>query len=213
MDTLLELLAAHPGESAFLLLLACGLGLPPWSEELVLLATGYFVAEGHLGFLAAIGWCGAGILAGDSALFWAGRLAGESVARWPILRRALRPARRRKFNAQFFKYGTRAVFLARFLPGVRMLAYLVAGNLGMPWWKFLLLDGLGALLTVPVSVWLGWKFASNLELVMEWVRRLEIPLILLALLAAWWAVRRYRSSRRARLHALRRRRRERDGIG
>lgn len=213
MEAILEALATHPGLYAFLLLLACGLGLPPWSEELVLLACGYMVAEGHLGFAAALGWCSGGILLGDSALFLAGRLAGERVAHWPVIRRAMRPARRRRFNTQFLKYGTRVVFLARFLPGVRMLTYLVAGNLGMPWWKFLLLDGLGMLLTVPISVWLGWKFASNLDLVLEWSHRLQVPLAILALIAAWWAFRRFRSTRWARLQSLREERRDRGGMG
>lgn len=210
MEAILAALGTHPGFYAFLLLLACGLGLPPWSEELVLLACGFLVAEGHFSYAAALSWCAGGILLGDSILFLAGRLAGERVARWPLLRRAMRPARRRRFNAQFLKYGTRVVFLARFLPGVRMLTYLVAGNLGMPWWKFLLLDSIGMLLTVPVSVWLGWKFSANLDLVMEWTHRLQVPLAILAVLAAIWVFRRVRRTRWARLQALRQQRRERD---
>jgi len=212
MDGVLAALATHPGLYAFLLLLACGIGLPPWSEEIVLLASGFLVSEGQLSYGAAILWCAGGILLGDSAFFLAGRMAGERVSRWPLLRRAMRPARRRRFNAQFLKYGTRVVFLARFLPGVRMLTYLVAGNLGLPWWKFLLLDGLGLLLTAPISIWLGWKFASNLDLVMAWAHRLEIPLVLLAAMAALWVFRRVRRTRWARLQTLRQQRRERDRL-
>ncbi len=213
MQTILQIVAAHPGEWTFLLLLACGIGLPPWSEELVLLACGWAVAEGHLGFVAAMGWCFAGILLGDAVLFLAGRIAGERVATWPVLRRAMRPARRRRFNAQFLKYGTRVVFLARFLPGVRLLTYLVAGNLGMPWWKFLLLDAVGAVLTVPVSVWLGWKFAANLDLVQSWMHRFQIPLAILGVVAAIWLWRKFGRSRWMRLQALREQRRSRDRNG
>lgn len=212
MEAILQALAAHPGESAFLLLLACGLGLPPWSEELVLLAAGVFVSQHDLPYLQAVAWCCAGILLGDSLLFAAGRLAGERVQNWPLLRRAMRPARRRRFNQKFLHYGTRAVFLARFLPGVRMLAYLVAGNLGMPWWKFLLLDGLGTALTVPVSVWLGWKFAANLDLVLAWMHRFQVPLAILAVLAAVVLWRKLGRSRWARLQALREKRRGRGTI-
>lgn len=213
MDSILQALANHPGESAFLLLLACSIGLPPWSEELVLLTTGAFVAEHQFPYWEAVSWCFAGILAGDSFLFMTGRIAGERVHNWPILRRAMRPARRRRFNQKFLHYGTRAVFLARFLPGVRMLAYLVAGNLGMPYWKFLALDAAGATLTVPISVWLGWKFASNLDAVLAWMRRFEIPLLILAVLAGIWLWRRLARSRWARLQVLRDKRRGRDAIG
>lgn len=212
MDFVLRLLAEHPGESAFLLLLACGLGLPPWSEELILLAAGWFVAEHDLPYLHAVLWCFAGLLAGDSLVFVAGRWAGERVQALPLVRRAMRPARRRRFNQRFLQHGTWAVFVARFVPGVRLLAYLVAGNLGMPWWKFLLLDGLGAILTVPVSVFLGWKFAANLDLVLAWMHRFQIPLALLAVLAAFLAWRRLGRSRWARLQALREERRRRRGI-
>lgn len=212
MTWILETLANHPGEWAFALLLACGLGLPPWSEELVLLATGYFVAEHDLGYAAALGWCFGGILLGDGIVFALGRLAGERVQNWPILRRALRPARRRRFNQRFLTYGTRAVFLARFVPGVRILAYLVAGNLGMPWWKFLLLDGIGAALTVPISVFLGWKFAANLDLVLAWMHRFQIPLAIAAVLLVFWLWRRVGRSRWARLQALREERRQRSPL-
>ncbi len=210
MDAVLEALSAHPGEWAFLLLLACGMGLPPWSEELVLLACGWFVAQGDLSYLGAVGWAMAGILAGDSVMFGLGRLAGDRVHRWPLLRRSFRPAKRRRFNHYFLRYGTRVVFLARFLPGVRLVTYLVAGNLGMPWWKFLALDGLAALVTIPVAVWVGWKFAANLDEVAAWLHRFELPLAALAGALVLLVLQRLGRARRLRLDELRRRRRERD---
>lgn len=209
MDVVLDLLASNPGEWAFLLLVACGLGMPPWSEELVLLGTGYFVAQGDIGFLFAVLWCYSGILAGDSVIYALGRLAGEKVYGLPILRHHLRPARRRRFNQNFLQHGTKAVFTARFLPGLRLMAYLVAGNLRMPYWKFVVLDSIGALLTVPISVFLGWKFAANLDAVLDVLHQFRVPLGILALAAVayvWWRLGR---SRRTRLHSLLDRRKER----
>ena len=211
METVLELLASNPGVWAFGLLVACGLGMPPWSEELVILGSGYFVASGDLSFLAACGWCFAGILAGDSVLWGLGRFAGERVYGWPLIRHSLRPARRKRFNRFFLKYGTRAVFLARFLPGVRLWTYLVAGNLRMPWWKFATLDLVGALLTVPVSVWLGFKFAENLDHLMEVLDRFKVPLIGIGLLLVAWFLLRLRRGRRERLRNLLQKRRKRGG--
>lgn len=209
MDAVLELLSSHPGLFAFGLLLACGLGLPPWSEELVLLGCGYFVAQGDLGFMEAVLWCYAGILAGDSIIYILGRVAGERVYGLPILRHHLRPARRRRFNQSFLKHGTKAVFTARFLPGLRLVAYLVAGNLRMPYWKFVLLDSIGAILTVPISIWLGWKFAANLDTVLDLLHQFRIPLgVILAILVAW-AWYRLGRNRRMKLLQLRRRRKER----
>jgi len=179
LDSILSLLEQFPGPAAFGLLLLCGLGLPPWSEELVILGSGYFVAQGGVGYYAAVAWCWAGILAGDSIIYFLGKTAGEKVYSWPILRRHLGQKQRARFNRRFTREGTKAVFLARFLPGFRMVAYLVAGNLGMRYWKFLLLDSLGAFLTVPISVAFGWYFAENLEQATALLRAWEIPLIIL----------------------------------
>jgi len=209
VEAVLELLSNHPGLWAFALLLLCGFGLPPWSEEIVLLGTGCLVATGDLGFLAAIGWCYAGILVGDSLIWWMGRFAGERVYQWPLLRKKFRPARRMRFKKIFFAHGTKAVFAARFLPGVRLMAYFLAGNLGMPLWKFVFLDSIGALLTVPISVYLGRLFAENLDYAMTLIHRFEIPLAILGAFAGWWMFRRWRAGQAERLASIRRTREER----
>lgn len=213
MDAVLEHMAQNPGLWAFMLLLACGLGLPPWSEELVILGSGYFVSTGDLSFLAAVFWCWGGILAGDSIIYMLGRFFGERVYGWPVLRRHLKPARRQRFNASFLKNGTKVVFAARFVPGVRTVAYLVAGTLRMPYHKFVALDSLGAALTVPVSVFLGWKFAANLDYVLEIMHLFRVPLLILACIGVAVLVYRLSKARKNRFLALIRRRKQRDEQG
>lgn len=213
METVLEFMAQGPGVVAFALLVACGLGLPPWSEELVILGSGYFVSEGMLGYLPAVCWCWGGILAGDTVIFMLGRYAGERVYGWPVLRSHLKPARRRRFNASFLKNGTKVVFFARFVPGVRMVAYLVAGNLRMSYTKFVILDSIGAALTVPISVYLGWKFAANLDLVLEKMHQFRIPLLILAAIVIAIVVYRMGTLRKNRFLALIRKRKQRDDRG
>lgn len=210
MQAILDHMAQNPELWAFLLLLACGLGLPPWSEELVILGSGYFVASDDISFLSAIIWCWAGILAGDTVLYGLGRFAGERVYSWPLLRSHLRPARRRRFNDSFLKHGTKVVFLARFLPGFRMVAYLVAGNLRMPYWKFVTLDSIGAALTVPISVYLGWKFASNLDYVLDMMHHYRLPLIVLGLVVVAFVLVRLGRVRRERFLEIREMRKKRD---
>lgn len=202
METVLQLLARAPGLATFGLLVLCGLGLPPWSEELVILASGYFVAEGSLLYGEAVAWCFAGILAGDSIIYGLGAWVGEDVYRWPVLRRHMKARHRHKFNRLFIRHGTGAVFLARFLPGFRMVAYFVAGNLGMRYWKFVLLDALGAVVTVPVSVWLGYLLAENIDKAQELFHRYQIPIALVVGLAIVLALRLRRRHRVERLHSL-----------
>ena len=213
MESVLEHMAQNPELWAFLLLVACGLGLPPWSEELVILGSGYFVAEGEISYLAAVLWCWAGILTGDTVIYSLGRFTGDRVYHWPVLRSHLRPARRRRFNSSFLKHGTKVVFFARFLPGVRMVAYLVAGNLRMKYWKFVLLDSIGAGLTVPISVYLGWKFASNLDYVQDLIHHYRFPLLVLAAVAAAVITIRLGRVRKERFFTILRMRKNRDKSG
>lgn len=210
METVLEFMAQSPGLWAFLLLVACGLGLPPWSEELVILGSGYFVSTGGLSYLAAVCWCWGGILTGDTIIYLLGRFAGERVYGWPVLRSHLKPARRRRFNTSFLKNGTKVVFLARFVPGVRMVAYLVAGNLRMSYTKFVILDSIGAALTVPISVWLGWKFAANLDWVLDIMHQFRVPLLILAVIVVAYVLYRMGTARRDRFLNLIHKRKQRE---
>ena len=138
-----------------MLLVSCGLGGPPWSEEIVILGSGYFVGTGQLGFTEAVMWCWTGIIVGDSIIYFLGRFVGERVYSWPILRSHFLPAKRKRFEDRFHAHGTKATFLARFFPGFRMIAFFVAGNMRFSYIKFVALDSIGAALTVPVSIWIG----------------------------------------------------------
>lgn len=206
METVLEVLASAPALATFGLLLLCGLGLPPWSEEIVILASGYFVAEGALTYNEAVFWCFAGILAGDSIIYALGAWVGERVYHWPVLRSHMKARHRHKFNRLFFKHGTLAVFLARFLPGFRMVAYFVAGNLGMRYWKFVLLDSIGAALTVPISVYAGFMLADNMDKAQELFHRYQIPIAGVGVVVLIAVLRIRRSRRMARFDELQRER-------
>ena len=206
LETVLEVLASAPALATFGLLLLCGLGLPPWSEEVVILASGYFVAEGALTYSEAVFWCFAGILAGDSIIYALGAWVGERVYHWPVLRSHMKARHRHKFNRLFFKHGTLAVFLARVLPGFRMVAYFVAGNLGMRYWKFVLLDSIGAALTVPISVYAGFMLAENIDKAQELFHKYQIPLAILGIAVLFLALRIRRNRRMARFDELRRER-------
>ena len=209
MEWVLDSLQAYPGPVAFVLLVACGLGLPPWSEEIVTIAMGHFVAEGHLTLTSALLWGYAGLLAGDSVVYWLGDHVGERVYSWPILGRHLGPRRRHRFNRFLLQHGGKAVFAARFVPGLRIIAYFVAGNLRMPYWKFFALDSIGAAIYAPAGVFLGYFFTDNLEQALHWIERFQIPIAVLGILGIVLIIRLWGRSRRRRLAGLRRLRSER----
>lgn len=205
---LLDLLGSASGMGAYGLvfgvLLACGLGLP-LPEDVALITGGYLVHAGHadLGVMLAVGF--AGILAGDSAVFYLGRMGRNAQGRRKggLLSRHLTPERIAKVEAQFEKRGSVLVMIARFLPGIRAATYFVAGGARMSYGRFLFFDGMAALLSAPIFVLLGWHFGAEIERVVAWAEEFHSWLIgAMVAVAAVLAVRSLIVRRRSRRAAV-----------
>ncbi len=147
--------------AVFLLLVLCGLGVP-LSEELIILTGGLVVERSgaHLQGMMLAAYLG--VLAGDSALFFVGRSLGQRVFTHPRLARMLTPPRVAFLRQLFERRGAHAVFLARFLPGVRAPAFLLAGASGLPYRRFLLADGAAAWVGALGLTWLGYRFGPGI---------------------------------------------------
>lgn len=159
----------------FVALVLCGFGLP--MPEDVILVTGGVLAwlssslevasvQGMLhdeGLLWMIGVGLAGILAGDSVIFWAGRRFGARVADFKPLRRIITPEKLERVEKLFRRRGNVVVVLARYLPGLRAPTYFTAGHSRMPFWEFLVFDTAAAAISAPLWVCLGFYFGSDIE--------------------------------------------------
>lgn len=155
--------------AVFLVLLACGLGVP-LPEDISLILGGFLAHKGaaNLPVMMAVGF--AGILAGDSLIFHFGRKLGSKVGRKSgggFFARIITPEKRAKVEGLFEKHGHKVVMIARFMPGVRAVTYFTAGSVGMPYWRFILWDGLAALLSAPLFVFLGFHFGGELDFVID----------------------------------------------
>ena len=174
----------------FLGLLLCGLGLPA-PEETFLIAAGILLHKGEVEFLPITLLCSAAILIGDSLPFFLGRRYGMQALEIPWIARVLHPERFQRFRKRFEEHGDRAIFGCRFLPMLRIPGYFVAGTMGMRYSRLLLLDGLGILLSVPISIYLGKLFGGQVERLKETVHDLHLILavvifaLLLGLAIRW----------------------------
>jgi membrane protein DedA with SNARE-associated domain len=81
-------------------------------------------------------------------------------------------------------YGARAIFYARFLAGLRALVYLSAGSFGVRPAVFLLYDLLGALISVPIVVTLGYVFGRQIEIMIRYIGGFERLIVIVAILSA-----------------------------
>ncbi len=144
------------------ILLVCGMGVPV-PEDITLLAAGLLAASEKISFPGAVLAGLIGVLAGDSVLFMLGRKFGKRVFSLPGLRRYFTPARLLSAETKIRKHGPFICFVARFLPGVRSAIFAMSGALGVKRSTFLLLDGLAALLSVPLWVYVGFWFGNNFD--------------------------------------------------
>jgi membrane protein DedA with SNARE-associated domain len=149
----------------FLFVLAEQLGLPLPAVP-VLLAMGALVRSGHfslgLGLGIALGAC----LIADAVWYWLGRWRGARVLSL-LCRISLEPdSCVRSTQDVLTARGARALLFAKFVPGLSTVAPPVAGLIRMRPSRFLVWDGLGALLWAGSYLALGWVFGPQIERVL-----------------------------------------------
>ncbi len=137
------------------ILVACGLGFP-LPEDIPLVAAGYLVWDGTMTWFPAILVTMGGVLIGDTILFFVGRHLGLNVLRQERFQKIFKPKKVKRTRAYFRKYGDKLVFFARFVAGFRAVAFFMAGAMHMEYKRFITLDALAALLSVPIWIVLGY---------------------------------------------------------
>ena len=146
----------------FLLLLmtASSFGLPV-PEEFTLVTVGFLAYTGqnqvpvspnavNMYTLAIVSFLS--VLASDILVYSIGRFNGEKLRKTKFFKKKIKQERYDKINSLFQKYSGFAIFGFRFMPGIRFPGHLTCGMSGVPFRKFLLIDGLAALVSVPTQV-------------------------------------------------------------
>lgn len=192
----------------FTVLILCGLGAP-FPEEVALIGSGLLLHRGEVDFLPITLVCSSAILLGDSLPYWLGRRYGMKALRFRWVRRILHPERIALLERRFVEHGNWVTFTFRFLPGVRIPGYFFAGTMRMTYTRFLLLDGLGVLISVPTSIWLGKLFGQSIENLQERFDQLHLVLAFAMVTIVLVVFFRSRNQMRARQVAEAERRRER----
>jgi membrane protein DedA with SNARE-associated domain len=196
----------YPYLAVAVLFVLCGLGLP-LPEELVLLAGGYYCANNldTASLPLMMAWCAGGILAGDVLPYVLGRVFGVRLLRLRWLRFVVNKQRLASFDRWFRRRGDLVILIARFIPGLRVVAFFTAGTMKMAWRRFLFLDGLGIALIVPLLTGLGFHSAAVIEHVIATVQRLERGILwtviagtVVLAFSVWWWRRRRRLQRQPR---------------
>lgn len=181
MRALLDLLAfltpygTHSLIVIFAILLACGFGLP-MPEDIILISAGILASHGIIDLYHAHLVCFFGVIIGDGIIYLLGMKLGPQIKNRGPFKKILTPERNERVTEIFRKYGTKVIFMARFMPGLRMPIFLTSGMFHVKWWIFLGLDGFAALISVPVWVYLGYLFGSNLEQLEKITHQFQVAL-------------------------------------
>jgi membrane protein DedA with SNARE-associated domain len=156
----------------FGVLLACGFGLPI-PEDITLVTGGILAARGIIRFDYCVILCLAGVMIGDGIVFTLGHRMGARVKSSTLGKWLLPDSRDAAVKRLVDKYGDKIIFMARFMPGLRTPLFFATGSYKVPYWKFFLLDGFAAIISVPLWVYVGYLFGSNLEELEKVIKRFQ----------------------------------------
>jgi membrane protein DedA with SNARE-associated domain len=137
------------------LLFSCGLGVPI-PEDVPLVAAGILIAKGHwqLAIAAPLAWLG--IVGGDCVLYTLGYFYGEKIVKVPVIGKHVTLPRIRRAEALFQKYGIWMVAAGRMFMGIRGAMVVTAGTSRFKFIKFIIADGLAAIVSGGMFMFLGY---------------------------------------------------------
>lgn len=199
-NALLPIFTEYGYLAVFIMLLICGFGVPV-PEDVTLVTGGVIAGLGYADVhtMFAVGM--AGVIIGDGLVFTIGRFQGQRVMQLKTVQRIITPARFHAAQEAFHKYGRWVMFVARFLPGLRTPVFFTAGmSKRVSFGTWLLMDGVAALISVPVWVYLGYFGARNFDWMFKILHRFQYGIFALLGVGAvvlgviWWRKRKAKSA-------------------
>ena len=204
IDSLISFVSAHAGLAYLTLFLAALLEAVPIVGSVIpgstiIFALSALVPGGDLRLEWVLTAAVAGALLGDGSAFWLGhREQREILNAWPL---SSYPRVVAQSEAFFHRWGTLAVFFARFVPPIRAFVPMTAGALGMTPPMFFAVNVPAVLLWAPAHVLPGVLAVSALhryggfaphEGIAKhyWILAVIVGALIIAL--ASWAIRRRR---------------------
>jgi len=117
----------------------------------------------------------------DFIIYAIGRFFGRKIFDWKPIRSILSEENRIKIEEWTAKYGAYACGIFRFTPGLRFPGHLACGMLKFPAWKFGLIDGVAAAISVPTQILL---LAYYGDYILKFLKQFKIGLLGILLIIA-----------------------------
>ena len=170
---------------------------PPLPSEIILPLGGFLVAQGQLSLIGVTLAGTLGSVGGGLALYFLGRqVRQERLAAWAERYGGWLLLTADDINEAFDwfgRHGTKAVFLARLVPGVRSLISIPAGACRMDLLPFLLYTTLGTAIWSAVLAYAGMALGAEygeFGRVLQWATYVVIAMTVLAVVS--WGMKKRR---------------------
>lgn len=127
--------------------------------------------------------CFLAVFLSDFLVFCIGKFFGARIIKTKFFQKQIAGKGFDVINSWFQKYGGWACGIFRFTPGLRFPGHLSCGFLGIPFWKFTLIDGFAALISVPTQVYFVSQYG---EVILD--KLVEFKMILFGVLGVVFIV-------------------------
>lgn len=189
-------------------IVATGMGLPV-PEELLVIGAGVASHNQLFEPWAALLTCIVAAILGDCSMYAIGYHGHAWLRSHPRFARLFNPRLERKMERKIRQHGLKALFIARFLVGVRSPVYVAAGILRVPFRYFIVCDMISASVVVSFFFGLSYLFAEQINNLWARIQKAEIALTVTVVstligVVIYFYVRRRRRLDRIRLRRLRR---------
>jgi undecaprenyl-diphosphatase len=142
----------------------------PVPGETILLAAGFFAAQGQFNLWEVMVIAALGAVLGDNAGYFLGREVGRATLERYGRYAGLTHGRLAHMDRFFADHGNKTILVARFITGLRVFAAMLAGSASMPWRTFAVYNMLGALLwSVAISL-AGFFFGRSWDVLEHWIK-------------------------------------------
>lgn len=106
--------------------------------------------------------CFLAVIVSDFIVYFLGKIYGPKLLKIRLVARLIKPEAMKKIEAWTAKYGMWAAGLFRFTPGLRFPGFWACGMAGLSTWKFLLVDGFAAMISVPTQILLVAHYGQDI---------------------------------------------------
>ncbi len=183
-------LISYLGYTGVFILMALESMIAPVPSEMVMPFAGFLIYTSEFTILGVLLASSLGSIAGSLFSYWLGR-KGEPVVLKFGRYLMLNPHHLEWTEMFFDKYGSRTIFISRFIPVVRHLISIPAGLGKMSLLPFVLYTAIGATIWNMFLALLGMKLKQHWEIIQKYSHTLDIIVLALGILGMafyffWW---------------------------